>query len=272
MLSWLPLGTDLVREVSPATWAVENLEPWNNLGTRLHSWIPSGYDAYLRIFHPAGLRPANTRVDLGTGTRWADLGRHRNVSLSPEVAFIEVAGIAPGDERALDEIGPSDGRLPPPLCRHLAMCLTDHTTTPETAWFCLWEGNGAWWSHAHGPWDDPDAEPSELERSRSEHEAQDALLSATPRVDGPLDRNYFLFRGPVSSACSFEVDGWYIGPNLWWPDDRAWIVITEIEGYSSYVGGSREAIHALLVDPEIEAIEVPLDVPMDPGPYRPRLR
>jgi hypothetical protein len=188
------------------------------------------------------------------------------------VAFIEVAGIDPGDQRVFDEIGPSDGRLPPEVCRHLALVLTDHTTTPETAWFCLWEGNGAWWSHAHGPWFDPEDDPLEIERLRTEREAQDELLSATPKVDGPIDRNYFLFRGPLSSACAFEVDGWYIGPNLWWPNDRAWIVITEIEGYSTYVGASRETAEALLVDPEIETIEVPLDVRMDPGPYRPRRR
>lgn len=137
MLSWLPPGTELARDVSPARWAVESLAPWNDLGTRLHSWIPSGYDAYLRIFHPAGLRPANARVDLGTGIRWADLGRERGISLAPDVAFIEVAGIAPDDQRALDALAPSDEALPPALCRHLASRLTDHTTIPETAWFCL---------------------------------------------------------------------------------------------------------------------------------------
>jgi hypothetical protein len=58
-------------------------------------------------------------------------------------------------------------------------------------------------------------------------------------------------------------------PNTRWPDDRTWMVITEIDGYSSYVGWSRESIDELLVEPEIEAIEVPLDVPMDPGAYPP---
>jgi len=251
---------------------VKSLAPSETSVTRLRNWIPSGYDAYLRIFHPPGLRSANAQVDLGTGTRWADLGSQRGVGLTPDVAFVEVAGIDPGDQRALDEIGPSDGHLPPEMCRHLASVLTDHTTTPETAWFCLWEGDGAWWSHAHGPWYDPEDDPTEIERSRAEREAQDELLHATPKVDGPIDRNYFLFRGPLAAACGFEVDGWYIGPNLWWPDDHAWIVITEIDGYSSYAGGRRGAIDALLVDPEIETIEVPFDVPMDPGPYRPRWR
>jgi hypothetical protein len=272
MLSWLPPGTELWRDVSVARWTVEGLEPLDDMGTRLHSWIPSRYDAYLRIFHPAGSRPMNAQMDRGTGVRWADLGRERDVRLSPDVAFIEVAGISPGDQRSFDEIGPSDGATPPNLCRHLAMRLADHTATPETAWFCLWEGNGAWWSHAHGPWYDPGDDPSEIRRMREEREAQDALLHATPKVAGPLGRNHFLFRGPLESASGFEVDGWYIGPNVWWPDDRAWIVITEIDGYSSYVGASREAIDALLVDPEIESIEVPIDVPMDPGPYRPRWR
>ncbi len=60
--------------------------------------------------------------------------------------------------------------------------------------------------------------------------------------------------------------------NLWWPEDRAWIVITEIDGFSTYVGGSRSALQNVLASPDVEAIEAALDTYMDPEASRPRWR
>ncbi len=71
-------------------------------------------------------------------------------------------------------------------------------------------------------------------------------------------------------ACGFESSG--LSPNLWWPDDRSWIVVTEIDGYSTYVGGSLAAITEIVTSLDVEAIEVSLEVCMDPGPYPPRWR
>ena len=85
-------------------------------------------------------------------------------------------------------------------------------------------------------------------------------------------RTNFLFRGPLSAACTFEPSGAYTTPNLWWPDDRAWVVVTEIEGYSTYVGGGRAAIYDVLASLDVESIEVTLDTHMDPGPWPPRWR
>jgi hypothetical protein len=79
-------------------------------------------------------------------------------------------------------------------------------------------------------------------------------------------RHYFLFRGRLDAACTFEPSGWYTSPNLWWPDDRAWIVVTEIDGFSTYVGGSRAMLQDVLASPDMEAIEVTLDTHMDPEP------
>jgi hypothetical protein len=52
------------------------------------------------------------------------------------------------------------------------------------------------------------------------------------------------------------------GPNLWWPNDRAWFVATEIDLVSTYVGGSADLVRAIVASPEIEAFEVAAD-----GPY-----
>jgi hypothetical protein len=82
-------------------------------------------------------------------------------------------------------------------------------------------------------------------------------------------RSYFLFRGPLDAASGFEPGGWYTSPNLWWPEDRAWIVITEVDGFSSYVGASRVALGDILALSDLEAIEVNLDTHMDPETSRP---
>ena len=42
-------------------------------------------------------------------------------------------------------------------------------------------------------------------------------------------------------------------PNLWWPDDRAWCVATEIDLAWTYVGGSGALISDVLASPSLEA-------------------
>jgi hypothetical protein len=58
-----------------------------------------------------------------------------------------------------------------------------------------------------------------------------------------------LFRGSLSDA-----EGWEDGPNLWWPEDRAWCVASEIDHSYSYVAGSAELINELLAHPDLEAV------------------
>ena len=47
-----------------------------------------------------------------------------------------------------------------------------------------------------------------------------------------------------------------LSPNLWWPQDRAWCVATNIDLLASYVGGSRQYVEAILASPDLEAFEV----------------
>jgi hypothetical protein len=271
VLTWLPPGVELMTDVSPADWVVGYLKPWDPTGARLESFVPGGFEAYARIFHPAKFRPARRGVlDPSISRRWADLAREHGLELTPDIAFVEVSGLEPGDD-ALDEIAPSDENLPPETCDSLAALLRGHSSTPGVSWFCLWDGNGAFWSASHSPLYPADARRDEIARYQAEAEAQDALLKSTPLVEA-YARSYFLFRGPLDAACSFEPAGWHTSPNLWWPDDRAWIVETEVDGYSTYVGASRAALDDLLASSQIEAIEVTLDTHMDPEGYPPRWR
>jgi hypothetical protein len=167
------------------------------------------------------------------------------VALSPDIAFCEVSGIGLDEQDRLDGMAPADGQLPLATCEALARVLRSHTTTPETCWFCLWEGDGSFWSTSHSPLYSDGASASEIEQHRALGQAQDEFLESMPRVEAEA-RSYFLCRGPLAAAYSFEPDGWYLSPNLWWPEDRSWIVVTEVDGYSTYLGGSRVTIGDVL--------------------------
>jgi hypothetical protein len=42
-------------------------------------------------------------------------------------------------------------------------------------------------------------------------------------------------------------------PNLWWPDDRAWCVASEIDLAWTYVGGTEALINDILANSQLEA-------------------
>jgi hypothetical protein len=56
-------------------------------------------------------------------------------------------------------------------------------------------------------------------------------------------RSYYLLSGPVRAATDIvdpaAPDEWQ-RPDLFWPDDRAWFVATDVDFYSLYIGGTHE--------------------------------
>ena len=69
------------------------------------------------------------------------------------------------------------------------------------------------------------------------------------------ERPLLLYRGPVAAATAL-CEPYEQSPTLWWPDDRAWCVATEVDFHSTYVGGSRRLIDRLTGDERLEAAEV----------------
>ena len=109
--------------------------------------------------------------------------------------------------------------------------LRRHTTTPDRCWLCLWDGYG----DLHGPpavaymhvWT---SDTPEHLRRPPPPPPKPKLRSSRVRLP---HRDYLLFAGSVEQG-----DGWTQGPNLWWPDDRAWCVASEIDLDYTLVGGS----------------------------------
>jgi hypothetical protein len=60
----------------------------------------------------------------------------------------------------------------------------------------------------------------------------------------------------MADVCSLP-GGW--APTMWWPEDRAWCVRTDIDGCSTYLAASAACISALTSLTTLEGIPVDAD-------------
>jgi hypothetical protein len=136
-----------------------------------------------------------------------------------------------------------------PLCELLA----GHTTGAERCYFCLWDG-WAWVTRA--TYTLPSS-PNPILPAFSAEEL------SRPRVHHP-DRNYLLLEGPLTAALQLGDDFGTFRfdphpPNLFWPEDHAWCVASEIDYDSTLIGGTTELVHAIIDDPTFDAWPVQPD-------------
>lgn len=214
--------SDWVRDVSPGDWIAGRLHPFNQ---DTGSIIPEGFDAYCRVFHP-----------IAPDGRWEALAQRNGRIVHSQMQLHAIA--VPRGERIPPFTGEmyssaSWGSLQVEARQALAETLRPHTTTPDRCWFAAWEGWGALDDHG-----------------------------VVERVQLP-GRGYLLASGPIDAATGSVVEPPFDrSPSLWWPDDRAWFVATEIDYAWTYVGGTRAAIGAVLADDRLEALPVLLsDLP-----------
>lgn len=157
---------------------------------------------------------------------------------------------------------PDNGNLAAHLLTALCATLAEHTSTPDSCWFCLWEGYG--WIHgspavsailfaAPGDTAAP-AEPVSIPPGLPSN-----VLNG-PKVTLP-HRNYLLFNGPLDAAGELgSTTPWGSfapqSPNLFWPQDHSWCVATEIDLFCTLVAGSENLAETLLADTRFEAWRV----------------
>jgi hypothetical protein len=132
-----------------------------------------------------------------------------------------------------------------------------HTSSPDRAWFAVWEGHSFANATTHIAWRRPpddatrDALDQERSRLRDEVDRRNAAIRAGLRqvsnFDLP-DRTYYLLTGPVSATTLIHDPGslvdWRL-PDLFWPDDRRWFIATDVDFWSLYIGGSHDFITEL---------------------------
>jgi hypothetical protein len=214
----------VAKNADPASWIERSLHPF---GMDVGSFIPDGFAAYARVFHPPYRR---TQEGNQIPVRWRDVAAANNRTIAAEMQMMDLPGhpsqfSASGEE--LWDQQTQTGNLPREIAARLAAILSAQTLTPELCWFAVWEGYA-----------DVRIRPAQ------------APMFSVP------ERNLFLLQGGVGDVLRTlsDIDLFYRSPNLWWPDDRAWCVVTEIDFTWSYIGGSSPCIEQILGDPELEAI------------------
>ncbi len=238
-----PEGVELVKDLRPANWVKERLGDWasgnggRTEGKLVGSVIPAGFEAYVRVFHPAEHQKADGSWD---HLKWSTLASWNGKVVHPQMSFSRIANLDPWlNETPSWGQAPFFGTLPLDECRALVSILKGFTATAECCYFCLWHGYGF---------------------------LDDRYFKRVAKLKIPGGEEYLVFRGPLDSVMSFytHVDGiWGRSPNIWWPEDRAWCVATDIDSIDTHVGGNKTCIEQALDNPELEALPIALGARID---------
>lgn len=255
------------------------------MGFRVSSLVPAGFNAYVRILHPAEDEPPES----GERRRitWRQVADEHGKELHPEVNWEDLVGHLHGDGES-DGPWPCIGSLPEYEHRRLAVLAARHTSS-DRYWLAWWEGFGYGpreWRLLHRHrwhvdrfkerlviplllrlplrWEWSTEEGAHVvHRSRRggkrtvEPPSRPAYLpEGTPLFDRPGRRYGLVYSSDPLAEASYEGRPIGISPQLWWPDDRSWIVATEIDLVSTYVACSHRLADDLMADDELEAIRV----------------
>lgn len=240
------MGYARVDDAAAAGWLDERLTEFD--GT-VAGVVPGGFAAYARILHPA--------YRDGAAVPWREVAAANGRTAHALMQWEQIVG----DRRAREQPGvwdtaPYEGNVPEAVLEQLAGILRRHTDTPGTCWFGLWEG---WGDSAVGPGETagfkiPDREMLLL-TGPLETVCRTSLRPG-PWEAGADDASVAVAVGPDAPAAAGEPlagDPFWRSPNLWWPEDRAWCVATDIDFTYTYVGGSEACVEAVLAANGIEA-------------------
>lgn len=218
-------------DTAEMSWIAPALRPF---AKGVGSFVPPVFEGYARVLHPAA-------GPHGHPIRWAEVAAWSGGTVHALVQWVPMARPRqPASSAPPFLAAPADGRLLPATLAALCEVLANHTTTPDECYFGIWEGWG--WI--------PD-------------EAKSAARLELP------ERTHLMFRGALSDV---QLIGSRVGgcfrqesPSVMFPADRSWFVATEVDFDSTYLGGSRELVEAVVADQRLEAWPVSATDPTDAG-------
>ena len=212
--------------MTAGTWLQQDLWTWGpgsqRQGLAVGCVVPTGFEAYARVLHPAwreterGLEPV----------RWSEIASWTGSTVHPMMQFHRIANLPayPGQRAPTWGRVPTEGSLPAAEGKRLVAILRTFTATPDRCYFGVWEGFGV----------------PELNAF-----ANEPRLMLTHRA-------YFLFLGPIDAVTSLSFGTFQQTPNLWWPEDRAWCVATDIDLSETYLAASEGCVKQVIADPGLE--------------------
>ncbi|UVJ40114.1 hypothetical protein [Arthrobacter sp. CJ23] len=233
---------DSIPDADVGSWLCSLLDTtWRDM----HVVVPHGFEAYARVFHPAYRdRPADTGswhgqerpvyVDIEQeSVSWAEVARAFGATMHPLAQYQELPGPENGPYReVLDAAGwryaaPVQGNLDVEVLASLAKQLCRHTATPDRGVAAVWEGWGGLTSSAGY------SQPTFVE----------GVAAAGP--------------GTFALDAPWHHDPWWPqSPSLLWPEDRSWVLVTEVDFDSTIIAGSSALVAALVSDSGIEALRI----------------
>ena len=220
----------IAQDLSVGNWIREGLASWGSVPFTIGVFIPSGFESYVLIRH--------------TG----------------------------------EQDGP--GHFGSTTLTVLLSMLSGFTSTPAHCFHALWEGYGPLNRGASSifvprkrskiPWITKHKLfrylnmwiPMKMHRHR---DLSNRELSLNTLPEGILEfarfqlpnRNYLLLQGSIMEALhiGFQHGSYFSlqSPNLIWPEDKSWILVSEIDFSATLVGGSQELIQKILLNKELTA-------------------
>lgn len=224
-----------------AGWVVANLRDGHDVG----SIVPACFESYARVFHPAFRRLGATAEPSEASpegespresselVRWAEVAAANGRCMHRAAEWGSITGSWDYQYRrtqpGLWDSPPPTGSLPALTARALVTVLARFTDSDSRCWFAVWNGK------------DP-------------LQAGLAAAATIPQLD------MLLLRGSINAAALSPYRWpWDDSVNLWWPEDGAWCVGTNIDLMATYVGGSQACVQELLAEDGLEALSVSVD-------------
>jgi hypothetical protein len=244
----------------------------------------TGFEAYARILHPLPAHREDLTASEGWGVHptvehcawtWAELGAQNGRHVHPLVQWVGLSGQEPPQGVELDggwtvgppEEGQLDGLVFAALTEHLGQA----TTTPDDLVAAVWNG----WGDLNGGSASGSfvvGEPSEEQLRQLHEQAERRRLrnaAISDALSGPTfewpGREFHLMSASLTLFAERDwldtasVDVWPAAghtPQMLWPEDRSWVLATEIDWDFTIVAGSRGLIDGVLEDPRFEAFAI----------------
>jgi len=228
--------------------------------------VPAGFDSYAQILHAINLEPGvRTLRNVKFVGAVSEAAGRVNAALA-ELGARLPSGVVSVRSRSGGSILRRRGKRV--LWSELAQFLGDELDVPASFERNLWD-------KVDGDWPDELDGPAEGSLTLAEGESLAAVLAPftagtvtywytwanTPNYEGAC------YRGSLKDlARLFRSEGFTASPEYWWPDDRSWVVHTDIDSMYTLVAGPAGVFEALTEANGLESMELRSDTVL----WRPR--